>query len=98
MAVGDTVTVIPTSVSAGSSLTIQPGSGVEWIVHNIYVPSSATIEIYRTDGSNPILVDGNTGGYLGYWFHLTNTNYMTIKNTTGGAIYISYDGVISKTT
>lgn len=96
MAVGDTVTVVPTSVSAAASLTIQPASGVEWIIHNLYVPSTATIELYRTDGTNPILVDSNAGGYLGYFFHLTNANYMTIKNTTAGAIYMSYDGIVSK--
>ncbi len=96
MATGDTVTVLPTSVIASASLTIQPNAGIEWIIHNIYVPATATIELYRTDGTNPILVDSNTGGYLGYFFHLTNTNYMTIKNTTVGTVYMSYDGVISK--
>jgi|GEM_PF-1293211 len=96
MTVGDAVTVVPTSIAAAGSLTIQPTSGKEWIIHNLYVPNTATIEVYRTDGSNPILVDTNTGGYMGYFFHLTNTNYMTIKNTGASAIYASYDGIVSK--
>lgn len=98
MAAGDAVVVAPTSVNAGSSLTVQPGSGIEWIIHNVYVPTDATIELYRTDGSNPIKMDSNTGGYLGFFFHLTNAQYMTIKNTGASAIYISYDGIVSKGT
>jgi hypothetical protein len=97
MALGDAVVVAPTSISAGASLTIQPGSGVEWIIHNIYSATGYSIEIYRTDGSNPILVDSNsTGGLLGYAFHLTNAQYMTVKNTDASARYISYDGIVSK--
>ena len=96
MAVGDAVVVASTSVASGSSMTIQPDVGIEWIIHNIYVPPTASVEMYTTDGTNPILVDSNTGGWIGFFFHLTNAQYMTIKNTSGSTIYMKYDGIISK--
>jgi hypothetical protein len=96
MALGDAVTVVPTSVSAGASLTIRPSAGEEWIIHNIFSAAYA-IEVYKTDGTNPILFESNSsGGLLGYAFHLTNTVYMTVKNTDASARYISYDGIVSK--
>jgi hypothetical protein len=98
MSVADAVVVASTSVAAGESLTIQPGTGIEWIIHNIYIPSSVTVEMYVTDGENPILVDSNTGGWLGFFFHLTNAQYMTIKNTSASTAYFKYDGIISKST
>jgi hypothetical protein len=98
MAVGDAVVVASTSVANNASMTLQPSSGIEWVIHNIYAPSTAAIEIYMTDGSNAILVDKNTGGYLGYFLHLTNAQYMTVKNVSGGTVYMKYDGIITKST
>jgi len=98
-AIGDAVTVVPTSVSPAASLTVRPTSGIEWIIHNIYSADGYPIEVYITDGSNPIKIDVTTsGGLLGYAFHLTNTVYMTIKNTDASSHYISYDGIVSKVT
>jgi hypothetical protein len=98
-ALGDAVVIIPTSVASGSSLTIRPSSGEEWIIHNIYSLNGYPIELYLTDGSNTILFESNaSGGLLGYAFHLTNTVYMTIKNTDASARYLSYDGIVSKVT
>lgn len=97
MALGDAVTVIPTSISAGASLTIRPASGEEWIIHNIFSTNGYAIEVYKTDGSNSILFESNTsGGLLGYAFHLTYAVYMTVKNTDASARYFSYDGIVSK--
>lgn len=98
MANGDAVVVASTSVGAGASLTIQPGSGIEWIVHNIYVEPTSTAELYVTDGSNDILVDSNAGGWVGYFFHLTNAQYMKVKNTGSSSVYMKYDGIITKST
>ena len=95
--VGDAVVIIPTSVAAAASLTVRPASGEEWIIHNILSADGYPIEVYITDGTNPILVATNrSGGFLGYAFHLTNTVYMTIKNTDASARYISYNGIVSK--
>lgn len=96
-AVGDAVVIVPTSVSAGASLTVRPASGDEWIIHNILSADGYPIEVYITDGSNPIKVDiSPSGGLLGYAFHLTYTVYMTIKNTDASSRFISYNGIVSK--
>ena len=96
MALGDAVVVASTSVANGSSLTIQPGSGIEWIIHNIYVPEDSAIEVYATDGANPIKFDSNSGGFRQEHWHLTNAQYITVKNVSGGSIYMKYDGIITK--
>jgi hypothetical protein len=96
MTVGDAVVVASTSVANNAYLTIQPGAGAEWIIHNIHAPSTAAIELYVTDGANDILTDSNTGGWLGYYIHLTNAQYLKVKNVSGGTIYMKYDGIISK--
>lgn len=98
MAIGDAVVVASTSVANNAYLTIQPGAGIEWVIHNVHVPNTAAIEMYMTDGTNDILTDKNTGGWLGYFMHLTNAQYMKIKNVSGGSIYMKYDGIITKST
>ncbi len=57
-AVGDAV-VENQSVSNNSFLDIQPGSSIEWLVHNIF--HEAAVEIYWYDGSNDILIGSPTG-------------------------------------
>ena len=96
MAVNDIVSVAPTSVANNASLTMQPGSGAEWLIKNLYY--SGAVEIYRTDGTNSIKIDsdGAGGGRFSASFLLTNTSYMAIKNVSGVAIFISYDGLVTK--
>ena len=95
MAVGD-VTSALSSVANNAYLDIQPAAGVEWVVHNLYHKGSA--ELYISDGSNEIKVmaDTSESGWLGYYLHCNNTLYYRIKNISGGAIYLGYDGVITK--
>lgn len=96
MAVNDIVTVVPTSVAAGTSLTIQPGAGIEWLIKNLYYGGAVTI--YRTDGTNSIAIDtdSSTGGRFDCCFLLTNDSYVKITNNGTSAIYISYDGLVTK--
>ena len=94
MAIGQAVVTI-SSIADDASLSIQPSSGVEWIIHNISVPEDAEVEIYFSDGSNDILSVSNTGGYIDGHFHVTNSHYYKIKNVSGGSIYIGYDGIIT---
>jgi len=94
MAAGDVVAA-HSSVEDDAYLTIQAGAGAEWTVHNVYTPGAA--ELYRTDGSNDILIDSvEDGGWFGYFFHVTNSYYLKVKNTSGGAQYMGYDGVVTK--
>ena len=94
MAVGDTVAGI-SSITAAATITIKPGSGAEWIIHNIY--HEAEVEIYIVEGSNELLFDDAAakGSWSAYFFHLTNTHYLKVKNTNAGSKLIGYDGIVS---
>ena len=96
MAVNDIVTVAPTSIANNASLTLQPGTGAEWLIKTLYY--GGAVEIYRTDGTNSIKIDsdGVAGGRFSASFLLTSASYMTIKNVSGVAAYISYDGLVTK--
>lgn len=95
MAVGDTFSGL-SSVAAGAYLDIQPGAGVEAVIHNIYHASDVQLEQY--DGSNSLIFDTDTGAgiYAKYAFHVTNTIRIRVKNTTAGSILIGYDGIVTK--
>lgn len=92
MAAGDVV-IAHTSVANAASLTAQPLSGDEWIIHNIYAPTTAAIEVYRTDGTNAELVMESTGSIYGFNLHATNSVYFTVKNVSGAVEYLGYDGM-----
>lgn len=96
MAAGDAVCSDVTSISDTAYMTIQPGAGVEWVIHNISVPNDKAVELYYYNGTNEIKVDANTGGWIGYFFHCNNTRYYRVKNVSGGAVYMAYDGMQTK--
>ena len=95
MAVGDVFKGL-SSVSAAAYLDIQPGSGVEAVIHNIYHDGDISIEVY--DGTNSLIFDTDTGAgvYAYYAFHVTNTQRIRVKNTAGTTKLIGYDGVQTK--
>ena len=95
MAVGDVVSDNQ-SIGAGLYLDIQPGSGAEWVIHNIYHDSK--VELYWYDGTNNLLfeVDTGFGVFAWYEFHCTNSRRLRIKNTDSVSKLIGYDGVVSK--
>jgi len=94
MAVNDVVTA-HSSVADTASLTIQPGTGAEWLIKNIYF--GGAVELYRTDGTNAIKIDADpsAGRLSGSWL-LTNGVYLALKNVSGGAAYLGYDGMVTK--
>lgn len=98
MAVGDKVASIVSVVANTGTLDIRPTAGIEWTVHNIYYNAGTTIEFYKTDGTNAIKFDSDTsaGARLGAVFHCTNTQWIQIKNTSGAAVLVGYDGVQTK--
>lgn len=82
------------ALAAGATETIQPGAGVEWVIHNIVGPSSTTLGLIICDGTNPdTQIDASPGGWMNYVFHLTNSSYLKVKNLGTGLIYVHYDGV-----
>ena len=84
------------SIAAGDVLDVKPTAPAEWIVHNIYIPEDKAAEIYFTDGTNQVLVATVSGSYLGYFFHATATRYIRVKNISGSAMQIGYDGIAVK--
>jgi len=84
------------NVSAAAPLTIRPGAGAEWVIHNIY--HEAEVELYIIVGGIGLKFDDDTekGSWSMCFFHLTNTHYLPVKNTNVAAKYISYDGIVSK--
>ena len=93
--VGDVVSA-QSSIAAAGFLDIQPGAGVEWVIHNIY--HEAEVEISQYDGTNSIVFDEDTGAgvYARYAFHCTNGLRIRVKNTNAAAKRIGYDGIVTK--
>ena len=95
MARGDVVSEI-TSIAAAAYMTIQPGVGIEWVIHNIYHADDITVEFY--DGANSLVFATEQGaGCMAYFaFHLNNTHYLRVKNAhISDAKLIGYDGVVT---
>jgi hypothetical protein len=95
MAVGDVVSNI-TSLATGAYLDIQPGAGIEWVIHNIY--HADTVELYWYDGSNTIKFDADTtyGVFGKNAFHVTNTVWIRVKNIHASTKLVGYDGICTK--
>lgn len=96
MAVGDTKSLI-VSVAAVGTYDIKPPAGEEWVIHNILY-NGGPIEFWKTDGANPLKfdTDNSAGGRLGMAFHATNDAWYQLKNTSAGAVIVSYDGIQTK--
>lgn len=84
------------SIAAEAVLTIQPGAGIEWIIHNVYHEDSA--ELYLVEGANELLFGSDTakGSWSAYFVHLTNSHYLKVKNKAVSAKLIGHDGIVSK--
>jgi len=95
MAVLDKVVNI-TSVANNAFLDVQPGAGVEWVIHNLMF--GGAFELYWYDGTNSILIDseGANGGRTNLVYHVTNGVRLRMKNTSGGTTFLGYSGVITK--
>lgn len=96
MARGDVYAVPPTNVSDQAFIAFQPIAPAEIVLHNIYVPNGAGVELYWSDGTNDILIDSGTESYNDWKFHCTNTVYVRLKNVSGGDIRIGGDGMYTK--
>ena len=97
MAVGDTVTAWASKTTT-STTDVQPGAGVEWLIHTLVSQSAKAMEVYLTEnGSTFTLVEAQSGGAVqGLMYRLTNTTWMRLKNTDGGTAYNGYQGVVTK--
>ena len=87
-----------TSVADAAFLDVQPGVGVEVVIHNVYVPLNAAVEFYRYNGTDSILFDASQADGTRYnmQFHCNNTVRFRVKNVSGGTVFISADGMVTK--
>jgi len=94
MAVGDAV-VNNSSVASAAFLDVQPGSGVEWMIHHIHHEDA--VEIYWYDGTNQFLISTSAGAnYESIGARVTNSIRLRVKNTSGSTKRIGYDGIQTK--
>jgi hypothetical protein len=82
------------SVANNASMTIQPGAGAEWLI-TVISTGSGNAELNSTDGSNISKIDTSTG-WWGISIPITNSVYLTVKNISGGTLYFSYHGYVTK--
>lgn len=96
MAVGDVTNQI-TLVATGAYLDIQPSTGVEWVIHNIYHEADVELYYHDTENSYNLLFATDTAGgvFADFFFHCTNEHRIRVKNTNASSKLIAYDGVIT---
>jgi hypothetical protein len=96
MAKGDIYSGGPTAVAPAGYLNIQPATGSEAVVHNIYHESD--VELYFSDGTYDLKFDSDAGAgvYAKYAFHVTNSRYVRVKNVAAATAYIAFDGIYTK--
>lgn len=77
-------------------MDLQPGSSVEVVIHNIYVPEGTAIEVYYYDGSDTILHMSTYTSLYNLQFHCTNGVYIRVKNVSGSSAIMAADGMTTK--
>jgi hypothetical protein len=95
MAQGDVKSGI-VSIGAFGSYSIRPPVGEEWVIHNVHFDNDG--ELRFSNGTDFITLDtvlGN-GSLMGLSIHITNTNYLTIINSSVITASFGYDGVQTK--
>lgn len=95
-AVGDVVADCQ-SIASAALLDIQPGAGVEWIIHNIGFTHE--VELQRYDGTDTAAMVTFSGpGWQNFFpgIHVNNTQRIRVKNNDASSRVICYDGIITK--
>jgi len=92
-AIGDVVADCQ-DITTGARLDIQPGAGVEWIIHNLVFDANITLE--RFDGTltaiGPSFI-GPDWQPFSPGFHVNNTDRIRIVNDDAATKTICYDGI-----
>lgn len=96
MAAGDVYSGLSAAVANNSYLDINPGSGVEAVITNIFYEGA--VEFYWYDGTNEIkfLSDASAGALLACSLHVKNGLRVRVKNVSGAAQEMGYDGLQTK--
>jgi len=94
---GDIVATM-TEIASGETLDIKPSGGEKWTIHNIYTGGSATLIRVHDDGIDVYSIEidstDTAGGWVNYVFHVTETDYLQVRNDDTSAKPIGYDGVV----
>lgn len=92
MALGSTIQGL-SGVGSGAFFSIQANSGQEWVVHNIYHQAGVHLQWYN--GTNVLsftsIASANVETNL--QFHVTNSIYIRVQNTTTASQFIGYDAI-----
>jgi hypothetical protein len=67
------------------------------VIHNICY--AGAVELHATDGTNDVKVDmdSSNGGWLNFAFHCSASYWYYVKNTSGGNLVITADGIYTHT-
>lgn len=96
MAEGDMCSGSVQLIDDGYALIKSDTVGIEWVIHNIYIPQGSAIEIYHYYNSTPsqeILLFSTSNSLCGYFFHCSNESCIKVVNVSGSTIYVGYDGI-----
>jgi hypothetical protein len=96
MAAGDAYIVSPATVTSTNHMDLQPGAGVEVVVHNINIPAGTAAELYQYDGADTILIMSMTTSLQNMQLHCTNGVYYRVKNVSGASQIYGADGMTTK--
>lgn len=98
MARGDAI-VSGATLSGAQAWTLQPSGTEEWIIHNVYHGNDVDVRISSATGYVIAGSNSGEGSLAKYQWHITNSQYMVIKNTTSAAVADEYmiDGIVSQT-
>jgi len=92
---GDAVVGID-SIDPAATLDIRPSSGEEWIIHNVY--HEVNIELRIATATQTLAFASSTApNVYSKDMHVTNSQWLNIKNTDTSAGLIAYDGMVTKT-
>jgi hypothetical protein len=94
MAAGDIFASTPTTIGNNATWDIKTTGSAEAIVNNIYT-DMGSCELYKYDGITLSKSD-IASGWLNYKFRVSATNYIQIKNVSGGNLDLSHDGIYTK--
>ena len=99
MAAGDLFQAGPTSLDTGDRLLIQPGVGVEWVIHNVYVPEGQAVDFEYFDGTNNIVFDSDAvdGTRFMVNWHASSGSFVRVRNvSTSTGVFVAADGIVTK--
>jgi len=96
MAAGDAYIVSPVTVTDTAFLDLQPGAGVEVVIHNITIPQGTAAELYHYDGTDTILVMSFNSALFNLQLHATNGTWWRVKNVSGASRICGADGMTTK--